>query len=245
MDETSKTLRLLTEAERKRLSGKGIDIGSGGYPVRRDVQPFDREHGDANEITRFVKGVGTYDYVFSSHCLEHMRDPEHALGEWWKLLKVGGSLIVVVPDEDLYEQGYWPSLFNKDHKFTFTIAKQKSWSPVSRNLLDLARGLPGPKIVSLRVQDQGYRRAFLVGALWPRPVARLASAARSIVFRVPPLRWLVEFFCLLLRLPIDQLWGEGVAQILLVAEKGSQRGARAGRKARTSPRKRRKSPASA
>ncbi len=220
MDETAKTLKLLSDQELKRLTGKGIDIGAGVWPVRPDVQSFDQVHGDANDITRHVT-PGSYDYVFSSHCLEHMRDPDHALQEWWKLVRPGGSMLIVVPDEDLYEQGYWPSLFNKDHKFTFTVAKQRSWSPVSRNLLDMARTLPGAEIVSLRLQDAGYKRVFLAEGAWPRPLARLVTAARVVVATVLPLRWLATGFCLLFRFPIDQLWGEAVAQILLVLEKRS------------------------
>ena len=218
MDETAKTLRLLDAGELRRLTGKGIDIGAGVWPVRPDVQPFDQVHGDANHITRYVEPA-SYDYVFSSHCLEHMRDPDHALQEWWKLVKPGGSMLVVVPDEDLYEQGYWPSLFNKDHKFTFTLCKQQSWSPVSRNLLDMARALPDAELVSIRVQDAGYDRRFLAEGNWPRPLSRLATAARVVAAPVPPLRWLVSGVCLLLRLPIDQLLGGAVAQIVLVLEK--------------------------
>ncbi len=244
MDETSKTLKLLSKAELARLSGKGIDIGCGPWPVRPDVQPFDQAHGDANHITRHVQRA-SYDYVYSSHCLEHMRDPDHALREWWQLVKPGGSMLVVVPDEDLYEQGYWPSLFNKDHKFSFTLSKQRSWSPVSRNLLDMARGLPDAEIVSLRVQDAGYDRRFLAEGAWPRPIAKLSRAARNLVAPVPPLRWLVSGACLLLRLPIDQLWGGAVAQILLVLEKKPQAALRAGRKPRTSRVRRRGSPRSA
>ena len=243
MDETAKTLKLLTPGELGRLNGRGIDIGCGPWPVRPDVQPFDHVHGDANHITRYVK-PGSYDYVFSSHCLEHMRDPDHALQEWWELVRPGGSMLVVVPDEDLYEQGYWPSLFNKDHKFTFTISKQESWSPVSRNLLDMARALPGAEVVSIRVQDAGYDRRFLAEAAWPRPVARLATAARVIVAKLAPLRWLASGVCLLLRFPIDQLWGGAVAQILLVLEKQPQAGLRAGRKPRTRRASRRGSPRS-
>ena len=218
MDETAKTLKLLTAEELGRLGGKGIDIGCGPWPVRPDAQPFDQVHGDANHISRYAKPE-SYDYVFSSHCLEHMRDPDHALQEWWKLVRPGGSMLIVVPDEDLYEQGYWPSLFNKDHKFTFTISKQESWSPVSRNLLEMARRLPEAEVVSIRVQDAGYDRRFLAQGNWPRPLACLATAARSIVAPVAPLRWLVSCICLLLRFPIDQLWGGAVAQIFLVLQK--------------------------
>ncbi|HLW73831.1 MAG TPA: methyltransferase domain-containing protein [Gammaproteobacteria bacterium] len=220
MDETSKTLRLLATDELALLKGKGIDIGCGVWPVRPEVQPFDQVDGDANYITRYVK-PGAYDYVFSSHCLEHMRDPDHALGEWWQLVRPGGHLIVVVPDEDLYEQGYWPSLFNKDHKFTFTISKQQSWSPVSRNLLQMVRALPGAEIVSLRIQDEGYRRAFLAEGVWPQSLAWCVVRMRSLVVRVAPLRWLADSLCLLFRFPVDQLWGPAVAQILLVLEKRS------------------------
>jgi hypothetical protein len=45
-----------------------------------------------------------------------MHDPEAALRQWWALVRPGGYLVVVVPHEDLYEQGMWPSAFNSDHK---------------------------------------------------------------------------------------------------------------------------------
>src|SRR4051794_15690432 len=102
MDETSKTKRLWTDAERQLLTGKGIDIGCGRDPVFPGVRGFDVADGDANCITKFVSD--TFDFVYSSHCLEHMHEPAAALAEWWKLVKPGGVLVVIVPDEDLYEQ---------------------------------------------------------------------------------------------------------------------------------------------
>jgi hypothetical protein len=87
-----------------------------------------------------------------------MVDPKLALEEWWGLVKPGGVLFVIVPDEDLYEQGFWPSRFNADHKWTFTIAKHSSWSPVSINLHDLVRALPDSELVDIRLQDDGYQR---------------------------------------------------------------------------------------
>src|SRR3546814_12230808 len=63
------------------------------------------------------------------------------LRNWFRILKPGGHLIVTVPDEDLYEQGIFPSAYNPDHKWTFTIWKAASWSPKSRNLIDLVRSL--------------------------------------------------------------------------------------------------------
>src|SRR5438105_2923285 len=111
MRETSKTLGQLSAGELALLSGRGIDIGCGDDPVRPDVERFDVEEGDANRITDFVPARDAYDYVFSSHCLEHMRDARATLADWWTLLKPGGTMFVIVPDEDLYEQRYWPSLF--------------------------------------------------------------------------------------------------------------------------------------
>jgi len=117
--EASKTKQILSEDEKKIFQGKGIDIGCGLDPILPSARPFDIKDGDANVITQYINEE--YDYVFSSHCLEHMRNPSEAIQEWWKLVKEEGHLIFTVPDEDLYEQGYFPSLFNDDHKSTFTI----------------------------------------------------------------------------------------------------------------------------
>lgn len=140
------------------LRGDGIDIGCGPDPVTPEVDRFDVDDGDANQITKYVNK--RYDFVFSSHTLEHMRDPHAALREWWALVKPGGHLIVIVPDEDLYEQGHFPSIFNGDHKWTFTIAKARSWSPKSINVLDLVRSVDAD-LVSVTLQDQRYDRRLL------------------------------------------------------------------------------------
>lgn len=159
MNEASKAKRHWGELEALVLRGKGIDIGCGPDPVLPDVRPFDTQHGDANRITKFVSEQ--YDFVFSSHCLEHMFDPRQALAEWWQLVKPGGYLFFIVPDEDLYEQGVFPSRFNPDHKATFTLSKATSWSPVSHNVLDLARELPGSELVKLQLCDAGYDRSLM------------------------------------------------------------------------------------
>lgn len=156
MNESTKTSRHFTPAEGKLLTGRGLDIGCGMDPIRPDVVKFDMDDGDANEISKFI--TEKFDYIYSSHCLEHMKDVPGALLQWWGLVKVGGHLIIAVPDEDLYEQGMFPSRFNSDHKATFTIAKEKSWSPVSYNLLELALSLPGGALVTLRLQDENYDR---------------------------------------------------------------------------------------
>jgi SAM-dependent methyltransferase len=126
--------------------GEGIDIGGGPDPLGQYARVFalmlsartwDLEDGDA----QFMQGVedDSYDFLASSHCLEHMRDPREALANWIRIVKTGGYIVVTVPDEDMYENGVWPSQRNPDHKHTFTICKSDSWSAVSVNVVDLAK----------------------------------------------------------------------------------------------------------
>jgi SAM-dependent methyltransferase len=160
MNEASKTRQHFGDLDKLILRGNGIDIGFGGDPIFPNVRCFDKQHGDASNIAEYINDQ--FDFVFSAHCLEHMLDPAHALKEWWSLVKEGGYLCIVVPDEDLYEQGNWPSIYNNDHKWTFTIYKQKSWSPVSINIIDLIRGLSNCRVVRLAVQDNHYNYSLKV-----------------------------------------------------------------------------------
>ena len=156
MDEALKTNRIRSkEFFTKYLSGRIIDIGAGQDLVIPTAERFDIEDGDANYITQYRK-TESYDAVHSSHCLEHMFNPVNALNEWWLLVKPGGYLILVVPDEDLYEQGNWPSLFHGDHKNTFRLNKNNSWSPVSFDLEELVKNLPDVQIISSEIQDKYY-----------------------------------------------------------------------------------------
>jgi SAM-dependent methyltransferase len=219
VNETSKTRRLWTEAERSLLTGRGIDIGCGPDPVSPDVRRFDVHDGDANDITRYV--AETFDFVYSSHCLEHMRDVPAALAGWWTLVKPNGVLWVIVPDEDLYEQGVFPSRFNSDHKATFTISKAKSWSSCSFNLFDLVSSLPNAEILSITLHDADYDRRLMTHGDRPfRPLFRLLHRAgwfceRRFGFR-PPL-----CDALIARLgPVDQtLASPSLAQIQVIARK--------------------------
>lgn len=128
--------------------GDGLDIGGKPDPLclytglfcqMKSVRTWDWEDGDA----QFLESLEdeTYDFIHSSHCLEHMVDPYQALANWFRVLKPGGHLIVTIPEEDMYEQGVFPSTFNLDHKWTYTIFKNESWSPKSVNVIDLVRSL--------------------------------------------------------------------------------------------------------
>jgi SAM-dependent methyltransferase len=123
--------------------GKGIDIGAGPdpvsvyaekFPLMTGVDIWDLPQGDAQYMQTVADN--TYDFVHSSHCLEHMHDPYVAFENWIRICKPGGHIITTIPEEDLYEQGSWPSIYNGDHKTTWTILKHQSWSPVSINVIE-------------------------------------------------------------------------------------------------------------
>lgn len=149
----------------KYFAGNGLDIGGKPDPLALyrelfcrmgEVKTWDWEDGDA----QIMAGVpdGQYDFVHSSHCLEHLVDPHEGLKSWLRIVRPGGYLVVTVPDEDLYEQGIFPSTFNRDHKWTFTIFKHKSWCDRSINMLDLVRDLgEDAELVHLEQLSATYR----------------------------------------------------------------------------------------
>ncbi|MEK7672224.1 MAG: methyltransferase domain-containing protein, partial [Bacteroidota bacterium] len=130
--------------------GEGLDIGGKPDPLSlycelfskmQQVRTWDLEDGDA----QLLEGVPDeqYDFVHSSHCLEHLIDPAEGLKNWFRVVKPNGYMVLIVPDEDLFEQGQFPIAYNHDHRWTFTVYKQQSWSPNSGNLLTLLMSLGG------------------------------------------------------------------------------------------------------
>ncbi len=175
MDETSKSRpRRAAEGFGRYLRGAILDIGAGTDPITTEAKVYDKADGDAQKLEGIPNE--SYDTVYSSHCLEHMRDPIEALLNWWRVLKPGGYLIVAVPDEDLYEQGIWPSAFNGEHAATFTAGKFQSWSPASRNIIDLIPLLQDHKLISLRTIDDSYDYALTGGDV---PVDQTLTGAEA------------------------------------------------------------------
>ncbi len=114
--------------------GRGIDVGAGNdwlgvyaplFPRIESVDFWDKPDGDAQTLP----GVepGTYDFVHSSHCLEHLEDPHAALARWLEVTRHHGHVIVLVPDWELYEHCIWPSRFNPDHRHAFTTYPPATW----------------------------------------------------------------------------------------------------------------------
>lgn len=168
--------------------GNGIDIGGFPdplnlylelFPLISSVKIWDLVDGDA----QIMDGVdnNSYDFVVSSHCLEHLNDPNIGLKNWIRIIKPGGHLVITIPEEDLYEQQVWPSNKNLDHKWTFTINKVTSWSPNSINVLDLIRNLGSfADIRSIHVEDSGYRFQMPV---YDQTVTPIAESAIELIIR--------------------------------------------------------------
>lgn len=61
------------------------------------------------------------DAVFASHCLEHIIDWKTVLADWFRVLRIGGYLVIAVPSQYLYERkADLPSRFNGNHRRFYT-----------------------------------------------------------------------------------------------------------------------------
>jgi ADP-heptose:LPS heptosyltransferase/predicted SAM-dependent methyltransferase len=94
----------------------GVDNGHHkvfGYDIRPDVQ------AEADDLSVF--GSRSMDFVFSSHLLEHMEDTEATLREWWRVIKIGGYLVLYLPHKAYYPNIGQPGS-NSDHRHDFLPA---------------------------------------------------------------------------------------------------------------------------
>lgn len=93
------------------LSGKGLDIGCNrlewSFPGSIPIDPILDCKWDAYNLPE-----ENYDYIFSSHCLEHLHDWVKALDYWKTKLKVGGTIFLYLPH---YSQTYWRPWNNRKH----------------------------------------------------------------------------------------------------------------------------------
>ena len=115
--------------------GVGIDVGCnrlewafpGAYPVDPAINEYDALNFPYKDL----------DYIFSSHCLEHLYDWVNVLNYWTSKLKVGGTLFLYLPD---YSQKYWRPWNNRKHLNIFT-----------------------PEIIFDYMDDNGYKNIFKSG----------------------------------------------------------------------------------
>lgn len=129
----------------KYFRGSGIDVGAGNdtlgnhtlhFPSITSIKAWDMPDGDAQYLVTVPDDA--YDFLHSSHCLEHMEDYGVALYNWIRVVKPGGYLVITIPEEKMYEHDTWPSKFNSDHKWSFTLGQELKL-PRSVNVLDMIK----------------------------------------------------------------------------------------------------------
>jgi SAM-dependent methyltransferase len=135
-------------------TGRGLDIGYGGDLLVPNCQGWDIEHGDAQTL----EGVkdSSFDFVYSSHTMEHMVDPIIALHNWWRVVKPDGYLILYIPHRDLYEKKpTLPSRWNLDHKHFFLLDRDEF--PDTKGILGLIEtALTGFEIIYAKECSEGH-----------------------------------------------------------------------------------------
>lgn len=103
--------------------GFGADIGCNraewSLPGSVLIDPAIDPAHDAMELPA-VK----FDYIFSSHCLEHLQDWVAALDHWATRLKTGATLFLYLPHSD---QQYWRPWHNRKHYHSFSPETIKAY----------------------------------------------------------------------------------------------------------------------
>ena len=77
-------------------TGDGLDLGAGLWPLP-GMTPVDLERGPGAGRTLDDCPAHSQDFVFSSHCLEHIAEWEAALRAWVEKLRPGGRLFLYLP----------------------------------------------------------------------------------------------------------------------------------------------------
>jgi len=110
----------------KYMKGQGLDIGGKGYINSHSILPnailVDLDYPDYDGKTLPFED-NSQDFIYNSHCLEHIDDYQNAIRDWFRVTKKGGHIIITVPHAALYEKkDFPPSRFNGDHKRFYTPA---------------------------------------------------------------------------------------------------------------------------
>jgi len=121
------------------LHGRGLDIGCnkpewsfpGSIPI--DIQLDDEWHAMNLPDEKF-------DYIFSSHCLEHLNDWVRVLDYWTTKIRSGGVLFLYLPH---YSQTYWRPWNNNKHvniltpEFLKDYLEANNWTKIFASDKDL------------------------------------------------------------------------------------------------------------
>ncbi len=113
-------------------TGAGIDIGAGLWPLPGAVAvDLDRGPGAGRNLEEFPSH--SQDFVFSSHCLEHIEAWEEALRSWIGKLKSGGRLFLYLPHPSC-------AIWRPGSPF---VGDGHKWAPTPRIVQDALQRLGG------------------------------------------------------------------------------------------------------
>ena len=149
--ETSKVRRLVIEY----CHGKGCDVGFGGDKIKKQdclgvdyITPYAYTGKDKVDIPCDISkeeinlADNTLDYVYSSHLIEDFEDTSAILKKFIRVLKSGGNLILVFPDQKVYEahclrtgQPLNPHHVHKNMGMEFMLERLNEISSVSYEIL--------------------------------------------------------------------------------------------------------------
>lgn len=138
--ETDKIREIL---DTKYLEGTVLDIGCGEHKIKPTAVGVDGRRLDGIDIVldserdiyflSYREDIGEFDTVFSSHCLEHLRNPTMAIDDWSKLVKKGGYLVLYLPDKNRYSnEGNLEHMYDWDLK-SFLFYFQRCFCGVGKN----------------------------------------------------------------------------------------------------------------
>ena len=142
----------------KYIVGKGLDIGCGERvrSIHPKAEMYDQKLGSGDAT--FMEDVkdDSYDYVMASHILEHIKDCDTAVKNWYRVVKPGGHLIIAVPERDLFElKKELPSDHNRYHVWYWK--EDEAEEPVTLSLREvLGKAVGHENIVYTKTCSEGW-----------------------------------------------------------------------------------------
>jgi predicted SAM-dependent methyltransferase len=108
--EFEKYLKKHTQTESGRYAN-GIDVGCGTARVDEKIISVDQQPDERYAHAQLVHNChdlnifsdGSLDFIFSSHCIEDFEDIPVVFKNWWDKLKVGGKMLLLLPDMEKCE----------------------------------------------------------------------------------------------------------------------------------------------
>jgi hypothetical protein len=151
------------------FKGEGLHIGPGSDPLLKHHYPLCSnitlcniaEPNINNDNIKNTLNNKKFDFVYATSLAVYEDEPFDVINHWLQFVQSRGHLVLTVPDEDLYEQGNFPSIFNNTHKKTFSIYKKESWSGRHYNFLDLIQKLNNVSCRKIELIDSNYDYSLL------------------------------------------------------------------------------------